>query len=243
MKIVGIIQARRGSTRLPDKVFLDIQGKPLIEHVVKRLSKSERLNEVVIATTLNPLDDKLEEWCKSSATAVFRGDEENVLKRYYEAALAFHADIIVRITADDPFKDYRLIDQAIEELIENKRDFVCNNNPVSFPEGLDVEVMTFDSLKVSYENAITDFQKEHVTQYIHMNKKDFNCFNISNFKDLSGLRWTLDTASDYEFTNEVYRLLYKKDDLFLTEEIYDLLEAQPHLIEINSNVKRSDLYQ
>lgn len=243
VKVAAIIQARRGSTRLPDKVFLELSNKPLLEHVVYRLKNSDLLHEIIIATTDLPNDDLIESWANSNKISVFRGSENNVLERYYEAAKEFNVDVIVRITADDPFKDYRLVDEAVSVLIENKLDFVCNNSPVSFPEGLDVEVLTFNALEVSYNNAISDFDKEHVTQYIHKNKDKFNIANIQNDKDLSFYRWTLDTIEDYQFAQKIYSELYKEGDVFLREEIFDLLEKTPSIMELNNKVNRSDLYR
>jgi spore coat polysaccharide biosynthesis protein SpsF len=243
VKVAAIIQARRGSTRLPDKVFLELSNKPLLEHVVERLKKADLLQEIIIVTTDLPNDNLIESWANSNKISVFRGSENNVLERYYEAAKKFKVDVIVRITADDPFKDYRLVDEAVSVLIENKLDFVCNNNPVSFPEGLDVEVLTFNALEVSYNNVISDFDKEHVTQYIHKNKDKFNIANIQNDKDLSFYRWTLDTIEDYQFAQKIYSELYKEGDVFLREEIFDLLEKSPSIMELNSKVNRSDLYR
>mgnify|MGYP000729914387 CR=1 FL=1 len=243
VKVAAIIQARRGSTRLPDKVFLELSNKPLLEHVVNRLKKADLLQEIIIATTDLPNDNLIESWANSNKISVFRGSENNVLERYYEAAKKFQVDVIVRITADDPFKDYRLVDEAVSVLIENKLDFVCNNNPVSFPEGLDVEVLTFNALEVSYNNVISDFDKEHVTQYIHKNKDKFNIANIQNDKDLSFYRWTLDTIEDYQFAQKIYSELYKEGDVFLREEIFELLEKSPLIMELNNKVNRSDLYR
>lgn len=243
IKVAAIIQARRGSTRLPDKVFLELSNKPLLEHVVNRLKKSDLLQEIIIATTDLPDDNLIETWANSNNISVFRGSENNVLERYYEAAKKYQIDVIVRITADDPFKDYRLVDEAVRVLIDNKLDFVCNNNPVSFPEGLDVEVLTFNALEVSYNNVISDFDKEHVTQYIHKNKDKFNIANIQNEKDLSFYRWTLDTIEDYQFAQTIYSELYKEGDVFLREEIFELLEKSPLILELNKKVNRSDLYR
>lgn len=243
MKVAAIIQARRGSTRLPDKVFLELSNKPLLEHVVFRLKNSSFLDEIIIATTSSSNDNLIESWANNNKINIFRGSENNVLERYYEAAKKYNVDVIVRITADDPFKDYRLIDEAVSILIEKKLDFVCNNNPVSFPEGLDVEVFTFNALEVSYNNAVSDFDKEHVTQYIHKNKDKFNIANIQNDWDLSFHRWTLDTIEDYQFAQKIYSELYKEGDVFLREEIFDLLEKYPAIIELNNRVNRSDLYR
>lgn len=242
-KVAAIIQARRGSTRLPDKVFLELSNKPLLEHVVNRLKYSELLDEIIVATTDLPDDDLIEAWACSNNINVFRGSENNVLERYYKAAKEFNIDIIVRITADDPFKDYRLVDEVVILLIEKNLDFVCNNNPVSFPEGLDVEAFTFESLEISYNNASSDFEKEHVTQYIHQNKEKFKVANILNDKDMSFHRWTLDTVEDYQFAQKIYSELYKEGFVFLREEIFDLLERSPSMMEINRNVERSNLYR
>ncbi|BDB54710.1 hypothetical protein GENT5_10150 [Flavobacterium ammoniigenes] len=243
IKVAAIIQARRGSTRLPDKVFLELSNKPLLEHVVNRLKKSDLLQEIIIATTDLPDDNLIQTWANSNNISVFRGSENNVLERYYEAAKKYQIDVIVRITADDPFKDYRLVDEAVRVLIDNKLDFVCNNNPVSFPEGLDVEVLTFNALEVSYNNVISDFDKEHVTQYIHKNKDKFNIANIQNEKDLSFHRWTLDTIEDYQFAQKIYSELYKEGYVFLREEVLELLEKSPLILELNNKVNRSDLYR
>jgi spore coat polysaccharide biosynthesis protein SpsF len=243
IKVAAIIQARRGSTRLPDKVFLELSNKPLLEHVVNRLKKSDLLQEIIIATTDLPDDNLIQTWANSNNISVFRGSENNVLERYYEAAKKYQIDVIVRITADDPFKDYRLVDEAVRVLIDNKLDFVCNNNPVSFPEGLDVEVLTFNALEVSYNNVISDFDKEHVTQYIHKNKDKFNIANIQNEKDLSFHRWTLDTIEDYQFAQKIYSELYKEGYEFLREEVLELLEKSPLILELNNKVNRSDLYR
>jgi spore coat polysaccharide biosynthesis protein SpsF len=242
VKVAAIIQGR-GSTRLPDKVFLELSNKPLLEHVVNRLKKADLLQEIIIATTDLPNDNLIETWADSNNISIFRGSENNVLERYYEAAKKFQIDVIVRITADDPFKDYRLVDEAVRVLIDNKLDFVCNNNPVSFPEGLDVEVLTFNALEISYNNVVSDFDKEHVTQYIHKNKDMFNIANIQNDKDLSFHRWTLDTIEDYQFAQKIYSELYKEGDVFLREEILELLEKSPLILELNNKVDRSDLYR
>jgi len=243
MNVVAIIQARTGSTRLPNKIFSKLSGFNLLHHVVDRLKPSKEINKIVIATTTSIKDNSVEDWCIDNNLDFYRGSEKNVLKRYYEAAKEFKAEIIIRVTADDPFKDYRIIDKAINILKENKFDFVCNNNPVSFPEGLDVEVLTMYALSNSFFNSTSSFEQEHVTQYIHKNKKNFKIFNIKNNKDLSYYRWTIDTNEDYLFVKEVYNNLYKKNNIFLPEDIYELLEKKPLLLKINSEVKKSDLYE
>ena len=243
MSTIAIIQARTGSTRLPNKIFSKLSGFSLLSHVVDRLKPSKEINKIVIATTTSIKDNSVEEWCIENCIDYFRGSEENVLKRYYDAAKKFNAEIIIRITADDPFKDYRIIDKAIKILKENNYDFVCNNSPVSFPEGLDVEVLTMKALSRSFINSTSTFEQEHVTQYIHRNKNFFKIFNIKNDKDLSSYRWTIDTEEDYLFAKEVYQNLYNRNSIFLSEDIYQLLEKKPQLFRINKEVKKSDLYK
>ena len=243
MKIVAIIQARINSSRLPNKVLHDLSGKSLLEHVVLRLKPSKKINKIVVATTTRLHDDQIEDLCKRLEIDCYRGSETNVLERYFEASELFKADIIIRITADDPFKDYRIIDNAIDILIEKKLDFVCNNNPPTFPEGLDVEVITFEALKNSYLNATTDFQREHVTQYIHQNQSKYKIYNIQNASNLSDYRWTIDTLEDLTFARKVYDKLYVNNKIFLTEQILALLQNEPALQLINANVAKSDMYK
>ena len=242
MNVIAIIQARTGSTRLPNKIFLKLANASLLSHVVNRLRPSKEIDKIVIATTSSSKDNSVEEWCLNNSLDYFRGSENNVLDRYYHTAKKFNADIIIRVTGDDPFKDYRLIDQAVKIIKEENYDFVCNNNPVSFPEGLDVEVLTMNSLTQSFQNSNSKFEHEHVTQHIHLNKNKFNIFNIKNNINLSHYRWTLDTIEDYNFIKLIYNHLYVKDKLFLTEEIYELLEQKPFLLDINKNVMKSTLY-
>lgn len=243
MNVVAIVQARTGSTRLPNKIFLKLANASLLSHVVNRLRPSKEIDKIVIATSTSLKDNIVEEWCLNNYLDYFRGSENNVLDRYYHTAKKFNADIIVRVTADDPFKDFRLIDKAIKILKENNYDFVCNNNPVSFPEGLDVEVLSMDALSKSFFNSTSNFEKEHVTQYIHRNKKSFKIFNIKNVKDLSSYRWTIDTEEDYLFAIEIYNKLYNNNNIFLPEDIYQLLDKNSQLLQINNSVKKSDLYK
>ena len=214
-----------------------------MSHVINRLKPSNEINKIIVATTKSQKDNCIEKWCYSNDIDCYRGPEKNVLERYYRAAKKFNAEIIVRVTADDPFKDFRIIDEAVKILKKYNYDFVCNNNPVSFPEGLDVEVMSMDSLSKSFLNSTSDFEKEHVTQYIHRNENKFKIFNIKNDNDLSSYRWTIDTEEDYLFAKRVYEALFNTNKIFLTEEIYELLNKTPSLLKINDTVKKSDLYK
>lgn len=241
--ISAIIQARVSSTRLPNKVFAHIEGKPLLWHVVNRLKKSVYLNNIIIATSENIADDLIEDWAFKNKISCFRGSESNVLKRYYDAAKTYNSTTIVRITADDPFKDYEIMDEVINEFLSKKADFACNNFPPSYPEGLDIEVFSFYALEIAYKNSVTDFEKEHVTQYFYKNRNDFNIVSIKNKINLSNLRWTIDTIEDLEMTRKVYNKFNDNKFIYLMKDILKILNENPEILEINNKVKRSIMYK
>lgn len=244
MKVNAIIQARCGSTRFPNKVFALIDGKPLLWHVVNRLTYAKRIDDIVVATTVNAKDDKIEEWCKENNIHCFRGSEENVLNRYYSASEAFLSDIIVRITADDPFKEPKVIDAVITKLIEEGYDHVTNNLPPSFPEGLDCEAFRKEALDRSEKEAETSFEREHVTQYIYHHPEIFKIGNVSNDVNLSSFRWTIDKDVDFEMVKAVYAHRNKANNgILLMDEILEILKANPEIAKINSEVERSAMYQ
>lgn len=242
MRIVAIIQARMQSTRLPGKVLTDICGKPLIWHIINRVKKSKRINDYVLATSLNPADNRLAEWAVGDKVKVFRGSEQNVLARYYDAAVFSNAEIVVRITADDPFKDPVILDEVIDMLLIDNLDFAYNNNPPSFPEGLDCEVFTFQALQQAFQHAKDDFEKEHVTQYFYRHPGDFRQKNLQYHTDLSSLRWTIDTEDDLKMAKEVYESLFKESKVFGFAEILELIKKKPYIASMNKDVKRSAMY-
>lgn len=240
--IAAIIQARTSSTRFPGKVFADIEGNPLIFHVVDRLKWSKRIQKIVLATTVNPADDKLQRWADLNSVECFRGSEEDVLDRYYQAAKGVEADVIVRITSDDPFKDPAIIDAVIELLLNQGLDFAYNNKPPTFPEGLDTEVFKFGALESAQRESTDPFEREHVTQYFYRNPAKFSQSNLPFEKKLSALRWTIDTQKDLEMAREVYRRLYRQGEIFLFRDVLALLEREPWIASINGSVLRSSMY-
>jgi spore coat polysaccharide biosynthesis protein SpsF len=219
-----------------------LEGNPIIYHIHNRLKASRLINNVVIATTNLPSDDLLKDWAEHNHITCFRGSEEDVLSRYYFAATEVNADVIVRITGDDPFKDSAIIDKVIELLLKEDLDFACNNYPPSFPEGLDVEVFTFSALKVAFENSIDDFEKEHVTQYFYRNTDLFKMKNFAHSEDMSHLRLTVDTQNDFMLAEEIYNRLYSTNEFFGFDEIVSLNKSEPDLFKINQNEKSSVMY-
>lgn len=244
MSVNAIIQARCGSTRFPNKVFALIDGKPLLWHVVNRLKYATKIDDIIVATTVSEKDDKIEQWCKENNVHCFRGSEENVLNRYYSASEAFPSDYVVRITADDPFKEPKVIDAVITKLIEEGYDHVTNNLPPSFPEGLDCEAFKKSALDRSEKEAETAFEREHVTQYIYHHPEIFKIGNVSNPENLSYLRWTVDKDVDFEMVKAVYAHRNPANKgILLMDEILDILKANPEIEKINSEVERSAMYK
>ncbi len=204
--ILGIIQARMGSTRFPGKVLALVCGIPLIDLVLCRVIKSKLVNEWVIATTKEKRDDVLDRGYMSQPDGghcrrrAFHGPTENVLARFYLCAREHHlepADIIVRVTADDPLKDPKLIDQVVGELLQDSAlDYCSNTIKPTYPLGLDVEAFRFRALERAYWEARSDYDLEHVTPYIQRNTDLFNVSNITNGEDLHHVRWTIDTTAD-----------------------------------------------
>ena len=242
-KIGAIIQARTGSSRLPNKIFENILGKPLLWHVCRRLTFSKFIDTLIIATTEKQEDDLVQNWAKENQILIYRGSENDVLSRFYGAASEYNLDVIVRITSDDPFKDPILIDLAIEKLINNDLNFVFNNYPPTFPEGLDIEIFDFKSLEIANNKSISSFEREHVTQFFFKNLDEFKYLCISENENYSNYRWTIDTFDDLKMAILVYQNLYKQDEIFLFEDVLNLLKQKPHIAKINSNVKRSEMYK
>lgn len=244
MKVNAIIQARCGSTRLPGKIFMAINGKPLLWHVVNRLKYAELIDDIIVATTTDSKDDTTEEWCKENEIKCYRGSEDDVLNRFYNAAVTFPCDVIVRVTADDPFKEPNIVDKIIKKLIDENLDLSCNVFPPSFPEGLDCEVFTFNVLETMEKTTNNPYDREHVTPYIYNHPEKFKIGNLTSSRQLSNYRWTIDNKEDYEMVNAIYeKRKNSQEEILLMGEILEILEENPEIASINSDVKRSAMYQ
>jgi spore coat polysaccharide biosynthesis protein SpsF len=238
MKIVAIIQARMGSTRLPGKVMMDLFGEPVLVRDVNRLQRSELLDEIAIATTTLSADDQIVSLCKERGWQYFRGDENDVLDRYYQAAWTFNADVIVRITSDCPMIETEIVDRLIREFLARPDiDYASNTLPPrTFPRGLDTEVMTFEALERAWMEDKDPKLREHVTPYIYRNPNKFKIQSVVNDTDLSFHRWTLDTPEDLAFIRTVYE--YFGNDDFTWTDVVEYLEKHPEVSKINSEIQQ-----
>jgi len=239
--ITAIIQARIGATRFPSKMLMEIKGKTLLELYIDRVRLSKTIEKIIVATTDNKADDQIEKLVgKIAGIDCFRGSEWDLLDRYYQCAKKFSADLIVRLTPDDPFVDYEVIDKAVNIFIKEKVDFVTNHFEPTYPEGLDIEVYSFQALEKCWKEAKLLSEREHVFPYIQNNPDKFKIINFKQEKDFSHLRWTIDYECDYEMTKKIYDYLYDKKPIFLQEDILALLQEHPEIAKINSHIKRKE---
>tara|TARA_B100000315_G_scaffold137631_1_gene126709 strand:+ start:641 stop:1282 length:642 start_codon:yes stop_codon:yes gene_type:complete len=202
MNVLAIVQARMGSTRLPGKVLKKVNGKPLIEILLYRLSLSKKIDEIIMATSKSKENDLLSETVEKLGFAVFRGSEEDVLDRYYQAAKSYSPEAVVRITGDCPLIDAKLIDAVIQKYQQIGADYASNTMPPTFPDGLDLSVFSFNTLKVAWEEATSKYNREHVTPFMRSNDK-FKRTNLSNKEDFSTEHWTVDQPKDFEVISKI----------------------------------------
>ncbi|HEX4917639.1 MAG TPA: aminotransferase class III-fold pyridoxal phosphate-dependent enzyme [Limnobacter sp.] len=235
---LAIVQARMGSTRLPGKVMAPIQGKPMIEVLLHRLSKSKKIDQVILATSTDPKNDPLCAHVLSLGYLVHRGSENDVLTRFHEAAqLAPAATHIVRITGDCPLVDPNVVDACIQACVDNQADYVSNVAPPTYPDGLDVEVFTRQSLNAAHTEALEPFDREHVTPHLRKPRL-FKTGNITHAKDCSGMRWTVDDPADLQVIQNVFEH-FKPNLDFSWEQVLQLANKQPELFEANTNSHRN----
>ena len=237
---VAIVQARMGSTRLPGKVMRSLIGRPVLWHVVDRLRFCQNVGAIVVATTTEPEDDVIEDWCCGHWVQCFRGSQDDVLDRYYHAAKFYQASSILRITADCPALDPVVVDELLGEYMAHAYD-ICGLSG-SFPDGLDCEVMSFSALEQAWREAEMASEREHVTSYIHTHPDLFHVGKFERFIDLEHHRWTLDEESDFRFLERVFHRLYQEDVPFLASDILALLDREPELMAINQGITRNEGY-
>lgn len=242
MNIICVIQARTTSKRLPNKVLLNLpygSDETVLEQVIQRVSNSKYIKKIIVATTVNREDDKIQKICSKVFVECYRGSEEDVLSRYYEVATKEKADHIVRITSDCPCVDYEIIDSLIELHIKNNNDFSSNNQIHSFPHGMDCEIVSYQVLKEAFNNSTQKYEREHVMPYIYKsNPQKYKIGNLEDKENNYNIRVTLDTEEDYILLCLVYNFLYEKNKFFNKEEIIRLFRTNKYLYKINQNIEQ-----
>ena len=241
VKVGAIIQARTGSSRFPNKVLKSLpcnSNLTVLNQIIRRLKQSTLLDTIILATSTKKEDKKLEKIAKDENIKIFFGSENNVLNRFYECAKKYKIDIIVRITADNPCIDYKIIDKGIGFFLKNNYDYI---NSAGLPIGTNIEIFNFKALEIANKEASKDYEKEHVCPYIYKCKK-FKTYTLDLSKeikiniDISSIRLTTDTEEDYALICAIYDYLYEKNPYFGIYEILVLLEKKNWLKSINRNV-------
>ncbi len=240
MRYLALIQARCGSSRLPNKVLMDIAGKPDIQHVIERVRKSTRLDEVMLITSIAKENVPLINFCTGFGTRVFVGAEGDVLDRYYQATRLLEPEFIVRITGDCPLFDWRYLDLAIESMDEDTDYLWMGEN--TFPDGLDFEIIRSETLTRAWKEARLQSEREHVTPYIRNHSEMFK-IQIYDFpiKGTGHYRWTLDEECDYEAIQMIYCHFMDigKED-FITEDVIAFLREHPEIESLNAGIVRNE---
>lgn len=240
--VVAVVQARMGSTRLPGKVLADIAGKPMLWYVIERVRRARTVDQVIVATSVAAGDDVLAEFCEKAGVAVFRGSEDDVLDRYYQAARVQGAGTVVRVTADCPFLDPGIIDRVVANYLEGGADYVTNTLERGFPEGVDTEVFSFGALERAWKEARRPSEREHVTPYLRTSGRfAVRSVGCKDGETLPELRLAVDEPEDLAFARAVYVLTAGTSDVGLSELI-KLLDKHPELPRLNRGIIRNEGY-
>lgn len=252
-KLVAVIQARMGSSRLPGKVLKPILDKPVLWHIVNRLRSVKKINEIVVATSDQPNDNQIKEFCASENIKCFRGSEHDILDRFHKAASFANAKILMRITGDCPLIDSDLISNLIDYFFKNKFDFcgIATGAGVAkegfkgrYPDGLDAEIFTMRALTIAWKEAHESLCREHVTPFIWKHPDRFKLGILkSDSKDYGDLRWTLDNEEDYQLINWIYEKLFPTNPCFNMYDVLQLLTEHPEKLRENKHFIGKEGYE
>ena len=240
--IGAVVQARTGSSRLPNKVMRPVLGKPLLQYLIERLKASTRVERIVVATTREPEDDALAAFVERLGVACTRGSTQDVLDRYYQAAREHGLDHVVRVGGDSPLIDPTVLDRVVDRYLDlfPNVDYVSNALRPTYPDGLDLEVFSLEFLTTLHRLADKPYQREHVCTYMLENRHLFRCENVEHYVNLSHHRWTVDYAEDFELVRRIIEALYPTKPLFLMEDVLGLLSAHPELVEMNRHIQQNE---
>lgn len=231
-----------GSTRLPGKVLKDLEGKTVLARVIERLRRARLIHEVLIATTDRPADDTIVAESRRLSAPISRGDQDDVLDRYYRAAQLAKAEVVVRVTSDCPLIDPEITDKTIAAFLEAKPDYASNIQVRTYPRGLDTEVMSFAALSRAWQGAQKKYEREHVTPFIFEHPAEFKLLSVACEKDYSAHRWTVDTEEDLQLVQAVYARLKDKPE-FLWRDVLNVLEREPELLELNRSIMQKAVHE
>jgi glutamate-1-semialdehyde 2,1-aminomutase len=238
MTVVAIVQARMGSTRLPNKVMKLIGETPMIELLLARLARAVELDEIVVATSIDERNQGLVDHVSKLGYRCYQGSENNVLDRYVQAAKMVQADVVIRITGDCPLVDPGLVSEGIRNFKSSNYDYLCNNYPPTYPDGLDIEICTFKALEQASQETGKPSDLEHVTPYLREPGR-FKTGLMSHAEDLSELRWTVDELADFEVVSNVFAH-FGPDIHFTWQQVLELQRSQPELFVANQQLIRNE---
>ncbi len=241
--VIAIIQARVSSTRLPEKILLPILGEPMLYRQIERVKRCKMINSIIVATSDDKSDDPIEKLCSDNMIDFFRGSLNDVLDRYYQAAKIYKPDHIIRLTGDCPLIDPNTIDKVVCFHLEGGYDYTSNIIERTYPDGLDVEIFTFECLEQTWKEAELPSRREHVTPFIYQHPYRFKIGSITNEVNLSHLRWTVDEREDFELVSKIYKNLYTNNPEFTMKDVLDFLSMNPELININMQYGCNEGYQ
>lgn len=246
--IVTVIQARTGSTRLPNKVLRPLAGKPLLARMVERVRAAALAGAVVVATTTDPSDDPIEALCRAEGYACYRGDADDLLDRHYQAGRLFDAKSVVKIPSDCPLIDPAIIDRVIGFYLDRRGqyDYVSNLHPATYPDGNDVEIMSAAALETAWREATRPLEREHTTPFLWENPERFRVGNITWESGLDysmSHRWTIDYEEDYQFIAAVYDALYPTNPAFGLDDILTFLGNHPEVAALNAHLAGVNWYR
>ncbi|PJG59347.1 cytidylyltransferase domain-containing protein [Aeromonas cavernicola] len=238
--ILGILQARTSSSRLPNKVLKELCGEPMLARQIERLQRSQRLDKLLVATSDQPADRAIATLCEKLGVPCFCGPLDDVLLRFYLAARPYNPTHIVRLTGDCPLADPMVIDELITLHLTGKFDYSSNCSNPSYPDGLDAEIMSGKTLATLQEKATTQADREHVTYYVRRHPEQFSMGELQRTPSLAHLRWTVDEPADFELVARIYQALYPTNPAFTTDDILALLAQQPELATLNTQHQRNE---
>ncbi len=238
MKVVALVQARMGSTRLPNKVMKPIGGIPMIELLLARLSKAKEVDQVVVATSVDDCNKPLVEHVRRLGYACEQGSERDVLDRFVQAGRAHQAEVVVRITGDCPLVDPGLVDDVVRRFKASGVQYFSNTNPPTYPDGLDIEVCTLRALEQASQETKEPFDREHVTPYLRESGR-FKTAAMRHRQDLSALRWTVDEPADFAVIEKVFQHFHPRTD-FTWIEVLSMQQQRPDIFSINEHLVRNE---